>query len=260
MKYRLASALILLSLTAVAHGQNRPATSPPTTKAMPRATATDAVDRLLEVWDLAQGGPALNSIKTRVVRGRIEMSGSALPGSFEQYQKEAGKYIKSMMVANTPRGQILSVRDGNRYWVQTPWGATVSAGYGDEVMVRPVPGHSGPKWKQLFSAASLKGIGRIDGREMIVLAATLHGRPPMVWHFDATTGLLRKLEFANPVAGNGGERMLGVYFDSYMTVDGVKVPALYRQVYQKFTLTFQVTEVKHNLPIDDAMFANPNGN
>lgn len=275
MKNIAAAVTVLLSLAAVAHGQSRPAGKHLTTPAArgavknagraraesakavrekPRA-AVDEVDRLLELWDLAQGGAALNSLSTRVVRGRIEMSDSDLTGSFEKYLKDPRK---SMIVANTPRGQLIEVHDGNRMWAQTPWGAAVSAGYDGGSLARPSPGKGGQKWREVFSAASLKGRGYIDGREMIVLAATPHGRPPLLWHFDTGTGLLRKLEFANPVAGESGEKLLGVYYDSYATVDGVKVPVLFRQVYTNFTLTFRATEVKHNVHIDDALFANPN--
>ncbi|MET0647999.1 MAG: hypothetical protein ABW208_15385 [Pyrinomonadaceae bacterium] len=278
MKKTVAAVIVLLSLGGVASGQNRPAASPLTTSASARASvksarpsrgepakgdrakskaSVDDVDRLLEIWDLAQGGSALENLRTRIVRGRIEMSDSNLTGSFENYLK---KPRKAMIVANTPRGQILEVRDGNQRWLQTPWGGVVSAGYGDESLGRVASGKGGSKWKEFFSAASLKGRGYVDGREMIVLAATPHGRPPMLWHFDAGTGLLRKLEFANPAAAGGGDvRLLGVYFDRYATVDGVQVPSLFRQVYTQFTLTFRVTEVKHNVPIDDALFANPNG-
>lgn len=274
MKNIAAAAAVLLSLAAAAHGQGRPAANHPTAPAAGRVvknagraraesakavrekpgSAVDEVDRLLELWDLAQGGAALNGLTTRVVRGRIEMSDSDLSGSFEKYLKNPRK---SMMVANTPRGQLIEVHDGNRMWAQTPWGAAVSAGYEGGELARPARGRGGQKWREVFSAASLKGRGYIAGREMIVLAATPHGRPPLLWHFDAGTGLLRKLEFANPVAGESGERLLGVYYDSYATVDGVKVPVLFRQVYTNFTLTFRATEVKHNVEIDDALFRSP---
>lgn len=261
MKKRTAALTLMLTLSAVAAGQNpraaRPGPARPGAADSSKAKAeTDRVDRLLELWDLAQGGAAHDRLKTRVVRGRIEMSDSPLTGSFEKYLKNPRK---AMMVANTPRGQLIDVQDGDRRWVQTPWGDAVAAGYGGEMMGRPASGKGGPKWREFFSAASLKGRGYIDGREMIVLAATPHGRPPMLWHFDAGTGLLRKLEFVNPVAGDSGERLLGVYYDSYATVDGVKVPALFRQVYTSFTLTFRVTEVTHNVQIDDALFRSPEG-
>jgi hypothetical protein len=261
LKKRTAALTLILTLSAVAAGQTSraPGRAPSRLLAAdsPKAkVAGDEVDRLLELCHLAQGGDALDKLGTRVMRGHIEMSDSPLTGSFEKYLKRPRK---AMMVANTPRGQILDVSDGVRSWVQTPWGTAVSTGYGDEVMARPASGKGGPRWREDFSAASLKGRGYVDGHEVIILAGTLHGRPPMLWHIDARTGLLRKLKFANPVAGAGDERLLAVYFDSYATVDGVKVPALIRQVYTSFTLTFRVTEVKHNIQIDDALFANPNG-
>jgi hypothetical protein len=40
-------------------------------------------------------------------------------------------------------------------------------------------------------------------------------------------------------------------------VDGVKVPALFRQITAEYTLTFRVTEVKHNVPINDVLFESP---
>lgn len=262
MKKKAAAALITLMLGAVAYGQSRPK-SAVTPRAEPvngervgTRAAVDDVDRLLELWDLAQGGDTLANLKTRIMRGRIEMSDSDLTGTFENYQK---KPRKAMMVANTPRGQMLEGADGNRRWLQTPWGATVSAGYGEESLGRAASGKGGSKWKEFFSAASIKGRGHVEGRETIVLAATPHGRPPMLWHFDAGTGLLRKLEFVNPAAGGGEVRLLGVFFDNYATVDGVKVPTLFRQVYTQFTLTYRVTEVRHNVPIEDALFAHPNG-
>ena len=277
MKKNVAAVIVLLSLGGVASGQNRPAAGPLTTSASARASArgarpsraepakgerarpqssADDVDRLLELWDLAQGGPALARLKTRIVRGRIEMSDSVLTGTFEKFLKEPRKV---MMVANTPRGQLIEVSEGTRGWMQTPWGGAASAGYGGEGLGSASAGKGGARWKEYFSAASIKGRGYVDGREMIVLVATPHGRPPMRWYFDAATGLLRKLEFVKPVAEGGDVYLLGVFYDSYATVDGVKVPALFRQVYSTFTLTFRVTEVKHNVPIDDALFANPSG-
>jgi len=234
---------------------SRPCVRPALSARAGSQTAVDEVERLLDIWELAQGGAALNNIRTRVVRGHITMSDSNLTGTFEKYMKTPRKV---MLVANTPRGQLIEASDGGRRWLQTPWGGSASAGDGEEALARATSGRRAARWREYFSAAALKGREFLDGREMIVLAATPHGRPPMLWHFDARTGLLRKLAFINPDAGSGGERLLGVYYDSYATVDGVKVPALFRQVYTNFTLTFMVTETTHNVSIDDALFRDPN--
>lgn len=267
MQHTAAVVLVTLMLGAVASGQSRPAArgnvksaglvrteSVRADGAKPQADV-DRVGRLLELWHQAEGGAALDNVRTRVVRGHITMSESSQTGTFETYLKTPRK---AMMVANTPRGQIIDVADRGQRWLQTPWGGAVSTGYGDEALARTGSGKRGAKWQDFFSAASVKGTGFVDGHEVIVLAVTPHGRPSMLWHFDAETGLLRKLEFVKNVAEGGGERLLGVYYDSYATVDGVKVPALFRQVYTSFTLTFRVTQVRHNVPIEDALFADPN--
>lgn len=267
MKNKAAAVLITLMLGAVASGQTRPAArgsmkgvgtspvAPAKTGKVETGANVDLVERLLQLWRQAEGGDALGNIKTRVARGHITMSESSQTGTFEMYVKAPRK---TMMVANTPRGQMIDVQDEGRHWLQTPWGGAASSGYGGEALGRAASGKERTKWQDFFSAAALKGRGFVDGHEVIVLAATPHGGQPLLWHIDARTGLLRKLEFVNPVA-EGGERLLGVYYDSYATVDGVKVAALFRQVYTNFTLTFRVTEVRHNVPIEDALFANPNG-
>ena len=263
MKKMTATIALMLSLGAVSFGQGSRvrgarAASPRLSAGAAQTTApVDEVERLLDRYMLAQGGIALFKLKTRTVRGRIEMSDSPLTGTFEIYSKVPAKV---MMVANTPRGQIIEVSNGGQRWMQTPWGAvTTAAGAGDEMLGRAASGKGGFKWRNAFSSASLKGTAIIDGRRMIVLDATIRGRAPMLWYFDAETFLLRKLEFPRQVGTNEPERLCAVYYDSYATVDGVKVTALFRQVYTQFTLTFRVTDVKHDVPIEDAMFESPNG-
>lgn len=261
MKRNAVTAVLLLSLGAAAAAQtpapkSARAQSAPGAATKPGGTAVDEVELLLDIWTRAQGGAALNNIRTRVVRGHITMSDSGLTGTFEKYLKSPRKV---MMVVNSPRGQLIEAADGDRRWLQTPWGGATSAGVGEEALAGASSGKGVSKWREYFSAAAVKGREFLEGREMIVLAVTPRGRAPMLWHFDARTGLLRKIAFVEPAVEKGGERLLGVYYDGYASVDGVKVPALFRQVYTSFTLTFMVTEVRHNVPIEDAMFANPGG-
>ena len=77
-------------------------------------------------------------------------------------------------------------------------------------------------------------------------------------YFDAETWLLRKQEFTAHAPAQENE-LKAIYIDRYALVDGVSVPTVFRHVYAKYTLTFRIYEVKHNVPIDDALFQNPNG-
>lgn len=273
VKNTVAVFVILLALFSPSFGQNaggasprvrqvslKSARAPRSEHATPDAAKmnepVDEVEQLLDLYMLAQGGLALFKLKTRIVRGRVEMSESPIPGTFESYEKSPDK---SMMVVNAPGGQFLAASDGSRRWLQTPWGSTktVAAVGGMRLLEQAAKG-KGFKWRNAFSSATLKGRAMVEGHETIVLAATPQGGEPLVIYFDAETNLLRKIELARPPA-EGGEYMKAAYFDSYATVDGVKVPALIRQVYTTFTLTFRATEVRHNVNIDDALFSNPGG-
>jgi hypothetical protein len=94
----------------------------------------------------------------------------------------------------------------------------------------------------------------VEGRPAVVLAATPIGRDPIVLYFDVETGLLVKQELIR----SGEKKPLALYIDSYATVDGMKVPAVFRQVGEGYTITFRVYEVKHNVAISDALFRDPN--
>jgi hypothetical protein len=212
----------------------------------------DDVDRLLQRSALAQGGMAAASIKSRIMRGRVEMSESPYPGTFESYEKLPDKKLN---VLNAPAGQFLQGTDGDDRWQQSPWGFDTKMLGGEEGAKE---GPRGQKWRKFFTTASIVGKASVDGRETVVLAATPKGERPVRMYFDAETWLLVKQEFTPHTPPQESE-MQAIYIDQYSFVDGVSIPTVFRQVYTKYTLTFRIYEVKHNVPIDDALFRNPNG-
>ena len=274
MKRTLAATLLIITSTAcVAHAQaeRRVAAVNASKSAKPNAARTartkvsaaeeesqksgaypDEVDKLLGRHALAQGDVAARAIKSRIMRGRVEMSESPLPGTFESYEKEPDKKLN---VLNAPAGQFLLGRDGNKRWRQSPWGFDTQMLGGEE---GAKDGPRGQLWRKYFSSASIRGRALVEGRETVVLAATPKGERPVLIYFDAKTWLILKQEFA-PHAAQSENEMKAVYIDRYSVVDGVSVPTFFRQVYTNYTLTFRIYEVKHNVPIDDALFRDPNG-
>lgn len=247
-------ALLLVAVVPAAPGQSRRAAGGEKAKG-----TVDEVERLLERHVLAQGGGALFKVRTRIVRGRVDMSESPLPGSFESYAKAPDM---EMSIINAPIGQYISANDGVSRWRQSPWGSATRVGLGGgsgSIAPKAEKGQDGFKWRNAFTASRLKGRAQVDGREMIVLAATEKGGQPMLMYFDAETYLLRKQEPDRAAGAKADKEFKAIYIDSYGTVDGVKVPALFRLVTEEFTLTFRVTEVRHNVLIDDALFRSPGG-
>ncbi|HST53584.1 MAG TPA: hypothetical protein VLJ61_16350 [Pyrinomonadaceae bacterium] len=220
------------------------------------ADKDDEVEQLLDRNVIALGGTAVFKIKSRIMRGSVEMSTSDVPGTFESYEKAPNK---SLSVLNAPSGQFIQAYDGSKKWLQSPWGGMVATEQSGLEVVKQSLSKGSFRLKDLFSSASIKGRAVVDGHATVVLAATPVGRQPLLMYFDADTGLLRKQEFVNSGPPQEVE-LKAVYIDSYAQVDGVKIPVVFRQVYSVFTLTIRIYEVKDNVPIEDSLFENPKGN
>jgi hypothetical protein len=275
LKRTFAAALLMLAAFAAAAAQDaarassasysKPTKSGASRSARAKVSAADKslkadagdeeVERLFVRNLLAQGGVATFKIKTRITRGRVEMSESPNPGTFESYEKTPRKKLE---VLNAPVGQFIDATDGSHSWEQSPWGAAAAIGAGEDGSKEDAPGSRGLTWRKYFSSAKVRGRAVVDGREMVVLDATPRGERPVVMYFDAETWLLRRQDFS-PRTPRQENEFKTVVIDRYAEVDGVKVPAVFRQIFTKYTLTFRIYEVKHNVPIDDALFRNPNG-
>lgn len=227
-------------------------TTTPSRDVRPQA---DEVEQLLVKYILAQGGVKLFAIRSRVMRGRVEISTSDLPGTFESYEKAPNK---SMHVLNAPSGQFLQAYDGSSRWLQSPWGGLAFSEQSAGEILKKSAGKREFKFRNFFSSASLRGRAVVNGHETVVLAATPVGGRPLLMYFDSDTGLLRKGEFVRRVAAQPNE-LKAVLIDDYAEFEGVKVPVVFRQVYAEYTMTFRILEVKLNVQIDDSLFARPKG-
>jgi hypothetical protein len=57
--------------------------------------------------------------------------------------------------------------------------------------------------------------------------------------------------------GPQGTTPVSIHLSDYREVDGVKMPFESKLTNPAFTMVFKITDVKHNVPIDDAKFAKP---
>ena len=93
--------------------------------------------------------------------------------------------------------------------------------------------------KEMSPVLRLTGVEKLDSREVYVLQGPA---PNLKLYFDAQTGLLLR-------KGN-------IYYEDYREVDGVRLPFSIREdSLLGFTFVYKITDVKHNVPIDDAKFA-----
>ncbi|MBV9956876.1 MAG: hypothetical protein JO360_00590, partial [Acidobacteria bacterium] len=94
---------------------------------------------------------------------------------------------------------------------------------------------------ELYTRLVVTGKERLNGREAYVLQEMFGSLSAEKLYFDTETGLLL--------------RRNDIYYEDYREVDGVMLPFLIREEASNgFNFIFRVTEVKHNVAIDDATF------
>jgi hypothetical protein len=127
--------------------------------------------------------------------------------------------------------------DGSRAWLQDPLQGFIRfTGLGLEMARAGAVFNKQTKLKEIYPSALLLGKEKVGGKESYVVRMGFEK-----WYFDVAGGLLLR-------KGN-------TYYEDYREVDGVKLPFKMRDdVFAGVGLIYQLTEIKHNVKIDEAKF------
>jgi hypothetical protein len=151
---------------------------------------------------------------------------------------------KSSVVIDVPNfGVFVRGFDGKKAWYQDPLDGYIPfTGYLfreaqlDADFLRPI------KLNSLYQSLSVVGRVRLGERDAYLVLANQTGLRTQSLYFDAASGLLLRK----------GE----TYYEDYRAVDGVMLPFKIKE--SPFTAvgtTFTLTEIKHNVEIEEAKFA-----
>jgi hypothetical protein len=115
--------------------------------------------------------------------------------------------------------------------------------------------HLATHLKQIFSELKVRGTEKIGDREAYLVVGEREGKPPVHLYFDEQSGLLVRME-------RFGETALGrmpteIDYADYRDADGVKIPFQWTLARPGGRFTIRVSEVKVNVPVDDAKFVKP---
>ena len=224
----IALALVLAAATVVAQVAPSPAPLP-------------TVDEIFDKYVQALGGrAALDKITTRIVRASFDHEG--VTGSMDDYWKAPDRYTATGI--------------GVQYWLlgESAWMSNGSSPArpmteAEASNIRMSKGNRDGRFKEAFKTLTVRGRETANGIDVYVVVGQLAGRPdPDVLYFDAKTGLLVRMD------RRGAYGNLINYFEDYREVDGVKGWFRLRNVFEDSIRVVTVTELKHNVPIDDAIF------
>jgi len=211
-----------------------------------------SADQLIEKYLKAVGGAAaVDKVTSRVMKGTITFGDSDVP--IEIYAKAPDQRASFV---HTPHGDSITAFDGHEGWLGLP-SHQVRDMHGPDLDGAAIDAdlHFPEHLKGMFSQAKFRGTEKVDGHDAYLVVGQRDGKTPLRLYFDEQSGLLIRLV-------RFGETPLGrlptqIDYADYKESGGMKIPFRWTLARPSGVFTIQVTEVKENVPVDNAKFAKP---
>ncbi len=219
-------------------------------QAAAQGTALPSVDRLIEKYIAASGGPAVQKINSRVMTGSIEVLTFGLNGSFEQYTKAPGRQVSTSDLSGF--GKVIQCSDGKTGWTTDPQQGVREMSPSELALFERGADLQSPfHIKDQYKKMAVTGTTKVGARDAYVVEAQPAEGGPEKLYFDTQSGLLFRAERPDQTGG------AITTFDDFKSVDGVQIPMTIHQDTGQAEVLIKIREVKHNVPIDDGKFAKP---
>lgn len=231
---------------------------PPQPDVITRGPASPTADQILDKYLQALGGTQrLSALTSFVAKGTVQEVGAPDTNPVEIYAQSPARLTT---IVKSATGLTTTVRNGNAVWIAAP--------YEDEpVPLLPLSGEAldGAKLDaQLNFPAQIKRLltgwrvgypYSIGDTETQVVQGFTAARSPVKLYFDQQSGLLvRQVRYANTALGALPTQ---VDYSDYREVVGVKIPFRVMTTWADGRTLTELTEVRPNVPIEAAKFAQP---
>jgi imidazolonepropionase-like amidohydrolase len=206
----------------------------------------------LEKYVRAIGGEGTyRRLNSRASKGTFTSTRLGAKGAAEIYEKAPNKRLTVLRGADF--GTYRQGFNGAVAWEQRPGGggAQELPGFSKREgnFYLPVTMH------EVYPRLEYRGTEGLGGRRAHVLEAPRGGQPKR-WFFDAETGLLLRAEIRNAA----GQLVESEEYGDYRSVDGTRLPFSVRRLEgDGVDIDIQLSEVRHNVALDDALFEKPSG-
>jgi len=209
-------------------------------------------DQLLDKYLKAVGGAAAaDKVTSRVMKGTITFGDRNVP--IDIFSKDPDKRIS---FTHTPDGESVTAFDGHDGWLGVP-GRPVREMHGPDIDGAAMDAdlHFAAHLKGMFSEVQVRGTEKIGDHDAYFVVGRRGDKTPLRLYFDAQSGLLlRLIRYGETPFGRMPTQ---IDYADYREVGGVKIPYRWTLARPGGRFTIQLTEVKQNIPVDDAKFAKP---
>ncbi len=218
----------------------------------PGATSGPPADQLLDKYLQAVGGAAaVDKVSSRVMKGTISFGEKSLP--IDIYAKEPEQRIS---FTHMPEGDNVTAFNGKEGWLGMP-GHPVREMHGGDLDGASIDAdlRLATHLKTMFTEMQTEGTEKVGDQETYVVVGRREPKPPVRLYFDQQSGLLLRLI-------RYGETALGwmptqIDYADYRETGGIKIPYRWTLARPSGRFTIQVSDVRQNVPVDDAKFIKP---
>ena len=232
---------------------------PPKESASVRTDVTlPSAEQVLTKYFAAIGGKeAAAKFKTTVMKGTVEFDRDPKErnAQIEVTQKGSDKFL---IIRKAPQAVSTIALNGTVGWVKSGTVSRELSGRDLELSRRAAAAYySAAKVVAEASKMKVRGTEKIADRDTYVLVFAVDPDTIIRYFFDTQTGLLlRQLTTTRTLLAPVPEQ---VDFEDYRDVDGVKLPFMVRSSDTSTfsTATRRFTEIRHNVAVDDNLFAPP---
>ena len=211
------------------------------------------VDAILTKYIQATGGrDAQRRITSRLTKGKIDVAGVSFGGRLEVYAKAPNKSLTVMDVE--PMGLIKQGFDGRTAWNLSDKGMQ-SLGWSELAVLAPADFYREINLRDMYTRIKLLGKVKEGYRELYMVEAAPRTGAAETLYFDAESGLLIHRDLTRRTSQ--GLMRCEIYFSDWREVDGVKLPFRMTQSVPNRTFVFTLEDIKHNVPVDEAVFQRP---
>lgn len=234
----------------------KPAATPPAdAKPVAKPAPLPAVSEILAKYVKAIGGrEAHEKMKSRAIKATLEIVPMGIKGTGETLESAPNKTYSVGNIAGV--GEFYEGFDGEKAWSIDPvMGNRDKSGV--ELLQSKLNNnlHREINLDKLYSKLEVKGIEKVGDKDAYVVAATAEGVPSETFYFDVVSGLLVRTD--RTVVSPEGNAAVKTFYEDYRDIEGVKLPYKTRTILPQFEMHSTVTEVKINVPVDEAKFAKP---
>jgi hypothetical protein len=248
---------VVLMISGNVFGQKpepTPAAKTPEAKPTPVAKLP-TVKEILDKYAQALGGrEAFEKIRTRTMKGTVELAPMGVKGTVEIYQSAPDKSYNKLTLNGI--GDIIEAFDGKTAWTINPLQGNRDK-TGNELLQAKLLStfHRETNFEKLYTKIEVKGVEKVGDQEAYVISATPPGLEPQTFYFDKQTGLLVRED--STVVSPEGKTPVKVFYEDYREVDNLKMPHKLRTALPQFEITMTFTEVKNSPKIDENIFSKP---